>query len=128
MRDPALVTRYGSCCLKSLSAPLPPHSWIPRFLDTGEHCPNHMRRFLMKLSNETVRVELKNGTTVQGTITGVDHAMNMHMKSVKVVPKGKNASQMDNMSIRLASLHPHPTPAYLLGETSQPCSFACGQS
>jgi len=54
----------------------------------------------MKLSNETVRVELKNGTTVQGTITGVDHAMNMHMKSVKVVPTGRNAVQMDNMSIR----------------------------
>jgi len=57
-------------------------------------------RFLMKLSNETVQVELKNGTVVHGTIAGVDHSMNTHLKAVKVVYKDKNPMQMDTMSVR----------------------------
>ena len=40
----------------------------------------------MKLSNETLTVELKNGSVITGTVTGVDVAMNTHMKFVKVVP------------------------------------------
>jgi|UniRef100_A0A7S1X2G0 small nuclear ribonucleoprotein (snRNP)-like protein len=57
-------------------------------------------RFLMKLSNETVQVELKNGTVIQGTITGVDVAMNTHLKSVKMVARGKNPLSLENMSVR----------------------------
>ncbi|KAH6796563.1 Small nuclear ribonucleoprotein family protein [Perilla frutescens var. hirtella] len=57
-------------------------------------------RFLMKLNNETVSIELKNGTIVHGTITGVDISMNTHLKSVKLTLKGKNPVTMDHLSVR----------------------------
>ena len=41
-------------------------------------------KFLMKLGGETVTIELKNGSVVNGTITSVDMAMNTHLKSVKL--------------------------------------------
>ena len=52
----------------------------------------------MKLSNEKVQVELKNGTVVHGTIAGVDVAMNTHLKKVKVIPRNKEAIKADQMS------------------------------
>lgn len=57
-------------------------------------------RFLMKLNNETVTIELKNGTVVSGTITGVDISMNTYLKNVKATLKGKNPVQHDMLSIR----------------------------
>ncbi|KAK9864252.1 hypothetical protein WJX84_007816 [Apatococcus fuscideae] len=57
-------------------------------------------RFLMKLSNESVQIELKNGTVVQGTITGVDVAMNTHLKTIKLIPKGRSPVSLDQMSVR----------------------------
>lgn len=57
-------------------------------------------RFLMKLTNEQVTIELKNGTVVVGTITGVDISMNTHLKSVKMTVKGSDPVTFDHLTIR----------------------------
>ena len=54
----------------------------------------------MKLTNETVRVELKNGSVVEGTITGVDVSMNTHLKTVRLTIKGYDPVSLDHLTIR----------------------------
>ena len=57
-------------------------------------------RFLMKLNSETVTIELKNGTIINGTITGVDVSMNTHLKTVKMTVKGRNPVHLESLSVR----------------------------
>ena len=57
-------------------------------------------RFLMKLANETVTVELKNGTVATGTVAGVDNKMNIHLKAVKMTLKGRAAQKLETLSVR----------------------------
>jgi len=68
----------------------------------------------MKLKDEKVVVELKNGTVVEGTIVGkiilliffpkylkgVDIRMNLHMKNVKMTAKRKNPVMLELLTIR----------------------------
>ncbi|KAJ3330269.1 mRNA splicing protein smd1 [Blyttiomyces sp. JEL0837] len=54
----------------------------------------------MKCSNETVTIELKNGTIVHGTITGVDMQMNTHLKTVKMTLRNRDPVNLESLSIR----------------------------
>ncbi|KAK3175237.1 hypothetical protein OEA41_002484 [Lepraria neglecta] len=57
-------------------------------------------RFLMKCANETVTIELKNGTILHGTITSVSPQMNTALRTVKMTPKGRDQIQLDTINIR----------------------------
>jgi small nuclear ribonucleoprotein D1 len=54
----------------------------------------------MKLSNEPVTIEMKNGTIIHGTVTGLDVAMNTHLKSAKMTTKNADTVSLETISIR----------------------------
>ena len=62
--------------------------------------PVSLVRILMQLTDNAVKVELKNGSVVSGTIVGVDPQMNTHLKDVKVTMKDQNPTELDSLSIR----------------------------
>lgn len=46
------------------------------------------------------QTELKNGTTITGTIWGVDNSMNTHILDAKCVMKNRNPVMLKSMSVR----------------------------
>ncbi|KAK9476366.1 hypothetical protein V1514DRAFT_337133 [Lipomyces japonicus] len=57
-------------------------------------------RFLMKLTSETVQIELKNGTIVSGTIVSIAPTMNTTLKTVKMTIKDRDPISLDYINIR----------------------------
>ena len=57
-------------------------------------------RFLSRMRGESVGVELKNGSVMQGTVSGIDGSMNTHLKRVSVTARGGNPSRLDTLSVR----------------------------
>ncbi|KAL8963439.1 MAG: hypothetical protein Q9193_000292 [Seirophora villosa] len=57
-------------------------------------------KFLMKCANETVTIELKNGTILHGTITSVSPQMNTALRAVKMTQKGRDPISLDTINIR----------------------------
>lgn len=54
----------------------------------------------MKMQNESVQVELKNGTMVQGVILSVSPAMNINLKDVKMTVDNRAPEALEHMTIR----------------------------
>lgn len=67
----------------------------------------------MKLSNETVTIELKNGTVVHGTIVGLDVHMNTHLKNVKVQVRNRPPTHLDSLTVRGANIRNYLLPEAL---------------
>ncbi|THY31156.1 Sm-like ribonucleo protein [Aureobasidium pullulans] len=83
-------------------------------------------RFLMKCQNETVTIELKNGTIVHGTIASVSPQMNTALRTVKMTPKGRDTIALDSMNIRGATIRYYilpdslPLDTLLIDDTPKP--------
>lgn len=60
--------------------------------------------FLRKLVRENVSIELKDNTVVNGTVVGVDSAMNTHVRLVHIQKPGQQEERLENMTIRGAQI------------------------
>lgn len=74
------------------------HSLIDSYAHT--HTTMKLTHFLMKLTNETVQVELKDGSIVQGSIVTVSPTMNISLKKCKMTLKHRDPQVVDFINIR----------------------------
>lgn len=54
----------------------------------------------MKCANETVTIELKNGTILHGTVASVSPQMNTALRTVKMTPRGADTVSLDSINVR----------------------------
>jgi small nuclear ribonucleoprotein D1 len=57
-------------------------------------------RFLQRLVGERVTLELKTGSIIEGSIVGVDIAMNTHLKKVRMTLKNEETVELAAISVR----------------------------
>ncbi|KLJ05571.1 small nuclear ribonucleoprotein D1 [Blastomyces silverae] len=80
----------------------------------------------MKCANETVTIELKNGTILHGTITSVSPQMNTALRTVKMTPKGRDPISLDTINIRGSTIRYYilpdslPLDTLLVDDTPKP--------
>ena len=71
--------------------------------------PVQLVKFLQQLSGQTVEIELKNNSVVQGEVVAVDGNMNTHLKQVRMTTRG-NITQLDQLTIRGATIRHYNLP------------------
>ncbi|KAI9810818.1 MAG: mRNA splicing protein smd1 [Pycnora praestabilis] len=70
-------------------------------------------RFLMKCANETVTIELKNGTILHGTIASISPQMNTSLRTVKMTLRGRDPIPLDSINIRGSTIRYYILPDHL---------------
>jgi len=76
--------------------------------------------------NETVTIELKNGTIIHGTIASVSPQMNTALRTVKMTPKGREPINLDTINVRGSTIRYYilpdslPLDTLLIDDTPKP--------
>ena len=59
-----------------------------------------LTRFLMKLSNELVAIDMKDGSSVTGTVIGADTLMNISLKEARIQQKNGEPFELNQLTVR----------------------------
>lgn len=61
-------------------------------------------KFLQQLKGATVQIELKDSSVVSGEVVAVEPNMNMDLRTVRVVAKGRDAANYAQFAVRGTSI------------------------